>query len=101
MSIRKLLAVVASLVTCHVASSSLDVECKDCHEAALNVSLNPLADKWKGFGMQAFMDEFGCDERTEFKIPGNETWMIMRKLYQDIVGEKWTIAPLSDESGMQ
>eukprot|EP00978_Attheya_sp_CCMP212_P035291 scaffold152579_cov45-Attheya_sp.AAC.1 len=99
---RKLLAVVASLVTCHVSPSSLDVECKDCHaEAVLNVSLNPLADKWKGFRLQDFMEEFGCNERTELKIPDEEAWMIMRKLYQDIVGEKSTIAPLSNESGMK
>ena len=100
--IRKLVAVVASLVTCHVTSSTLDVECKDCrHEAALNVSLSPLADKWKDFGLQDFMEEFGCHERTEYKILDKEAWMIMRKLYQEIVGEKSTIAPLSDENGMK
>eukprot|EP00978_Attheya_sp_CCMP212_P033199 scaffold132954_cov27-Attheya_sp.AAC.1 len=101
--IRKLLAVVTSLVTCHIASSSLDVECKDCHEAALKVSLNPLADKWKDFMLKDFKDAFGCRGRgkKDFKIPDTETWMIMRKLYQDIVGEKSTIAPLSNESGMK
>eukprot|EP00978_Attheya_sp_CCMP212_P017396 scaffold46229_cov30-Attheya_sp.AAC.1 len=64
-NIQKLVAVLASLVTCHVTSSSLDVECRDCREAALNVSLNHSADTWKDFGIQIqdFMEDFGCDER--------------------------------------
>eukprot|EP00978_Attheya_sp_CCMP212_P018638 scaffold51370_cov32-Attheya_sp.AAC.1 len=47
------------------------------------------------------MEDFGCDERTEYKIPDKEAWMIIRKVYQDIMGEKSTIAPLSDENELQ
>eukprot|EP00978_Attheya_sp_CCMP212_P041362 scaffold236225_cov84-Attheya_sp.AAC.2 len=38
----------------------------------------------------------------EYKIPDKEACMIMWKVvYQEIMGEKLTIAPLLDESGMQ
>jgi hypothetical protein len=77
------------------------MECRDCHEASLNVSLKHLADKGKDFTLLDFREEFRCHERTIYKIADQKTWMIMRKVYQDIMGEDSTIAPLSEESGMK